>query len=283
MTLWTELLGAEVGFIGTRFRTRALRAGSGPALLLLHGQGGSLENFRRNIPAYARHHRVIAIDALWHGLSEQPPIDDALVPTMLAQLLDVLDSEGIDRCHLEGQSMGGWVATHFALRHPERLHKLVLTTPSMLESPLRAPDEGRLAAQLANQLEILRNPTPKMVRKRMSTLVHDLATIDQEMYDVRQAFLQRPETNAGLQAAITAYLGPAAQALRIGPEELGRLTVPVLLYWGTYNMGGRAAGDSLAAALPAGSAYHCPEVGHWAQFEQADEHNQVVLDFLAAP
>lgn len=280
MTLWTELLGAEIGFIGNRYRTRALRLGEGPTLVLLHGQGGSLENFRRNVDAYARHFRVIAMDLLWHGLSEKPPIDDALVPTMIDQVLDVLDAEGVDRCHLEGQSMGGWVAGHLALRHPDRLDRLVLTTPSMAENPLTAPDEDRLAAQLAGQLEILRNPTPEMVRKRMSNLVHDLSTIDEEMYALRQAMMDRPDTNAGLQAAITAYLGPAAQALKLGPEELGRLTVPTLLYWGSHNMGGRAAGDALAAALPPGSRYHCPDVGHWAQFEQADEHNRVVLEFL---
>ncbi len=283
MTLWTELLGAEVGFIGNRYRTRALRAGSpdGPPLLLLHGQGGSIENFRRNIPAYAERYRVLAIDALWHGLSEKPPIDDALVPTMIEQILDVLDSQGIERCYLEGQSMGGWVATHFALRHPDRLHRLVLTTPSGMESPLTVPDEAKLQTQLQGQLEILRNPTPEMVRKRMSGLVHDIDTIDAEMYEVRQRFMQWPEVNAGLQAAITAYLGPAAQALKIGPDELGALQVPTLLYWGSYNMGGRAAGDALAAALPMGCRYHCAEVGHWAQFEQAEEHNRVVLEFLA--
>ena len=118
MSLWVDLLGSEVGYVGTRFRTRALRAGGGPPLLLMHGSGGSLENFCRNIPAYAQHYRVIAMDTLWHGLSEKPPIDDELVPTVMDQILDVLDSQGVERCRIEGQSMGGWFASHFALRYP---------------------------------------------------------------------------------------------------------------------------------------------------------------------
>lgn len=280
MSLWVDLLGAEVGFVGTRFRTRALRAGSGSPLLLMHGSGGSLENFGRNIPAYAQHYRVVAMDTLWHGLSEKPPIDEALVPTVIEQILDVLDSQEIERCRIEGQSMGGWFAAHFALRHPERVEKLVLTTPSLLENPLTTPDPAKLAAGLERQLEPLRNPTAENVAQRITWLVKDPSVITAEMHALRLAFYSNPEVNAGLRAAATAYNSVAAQSLKLGPDELGRLSMPVLLYWGTHNFGGPAAGKAIAAALPPGSRYHCPDVGHWAQYEQADEHNRVVLDFL---
>ena len=280
MSIWTELLGSEIRFLGTRFRTRALLAGSGEPLLLLHGQGGSLENFRRNIPAYAERYSVIAIDFLWHGLSEKPPLAGALIPRLVEQVIDVMETLAIAPCRVEGQSQGGWVAATLALQRAELVTRLVLTTPTGLEPVLAPSDRTKLDAQLASQLEILGNPTDEAVRRRMSGLVGDQSVIDDETFAVRRWMLNNPVVNAGLQAAITAYLSDANQALRLGPDELGKLSMPTLLYWGSHNMGGRPMGDALAAVIP-GDNYHCPEVGHWAQFEQAEEHNRVVLDFLA--
>ena len=279
MTIWTDLLGSEVRFLGTKFRTRALLAGEGEPLLLLHGQGGSLENFRRNIAAYAEHYRVVAIDFLWHGLSEKPPLDGPLIPRLVEQVRDVVATLGLAPFRLEGQSQGGWVAATLALESPELITKLVLTTPTGLEPVLSPADPAKLSTQLAGQLEILNNPTPEAVRKRMAGLVGDISVIDDEMFELRRWFMTQPHVNAGLQAAITAYLSPANQAMRLGHEQLAKLAMPTLLYWGSHNMGGRPMGDALAAVIPGGN-YHCPDVGHWAQFEAADEHNRVVLDFL---
>jgi pimeloyl-ACP methyl ester carboxylesterase len=280
VTLWTELLGSELRFVGgPGYRTRALFAGEGEPLLLLHGQGGSLENFCRNIPAYARHHRVVAIDFLSHGLSDKPDIDGPLVPVLVDHVLHLMDHLGLPPCPVEGQSQGGWVAATLALAHPERVTKLVLTTPTGLEAEVAPTDEAKLAAQLADNLAILANPGDDAVRRRMARLVSDPALIDEETFTVRRWMMQNPEVNAGLQAASRAYLSPANQALRLGPDELAQLAMPVLLYWGSHNVGGRPAGDALAAALPHWR-YHCAEVGHWAQYERADEHNAVVIDFL---
>ncbi len=278
-TLWTQLLGSEVRFVGTRFRTRALTAGQGEPLLLLHGQGGSLENFRHNIGAYAQHFSVVAIDFLWHGLSEKPDLDGPLIPRLVDQVDDVLDALGIEQFVLEGQSQGGWVAATYALANPNRVRKLVLTTPTGVVPELEPVDPDKLALQLAGQLDVLADPTDDAVKRRMSGLVGDFSVIDAEQIALRSWFMRNPDVNAGMRAAITSYLSPANQALRIGPDQLAQLTMPTLLYWGTHNMGGRAMGDALAAVIP-GNHYHCPDVGHWAQFEQPAEHNRVVLDFL---
>ena len=135
-------------------------------------------------------------------------------------------------------------------------------------------------AKVARSLdEVLDDPTDEAVKRRMSGLVGDFAVIDAEQIALRSWFMRNPQVNAGMRAAITSYLSPENQALRIGPDQLAHLAMPTLLYWGSHNVGGRAMGDALAAAIPGGH-YHCPDVGHWAQFEQPDEHNRVVLDFL---
>lgn len=280
MSIWTDLLGAEIRYVGTKYRTRALTMGDGEPLLLLHGQGGSLENFRRNIPIYARQYRVTAMDFVSHGLSEKPAIPGALVPLLVEQVIDVVETLGLAPFRLEGQSQGGWVAATLALAHPEWITKLVLTTPTGLEGVVTHIDPASLAAQREANLELLRDPNDANVRKRMARLVSDPAVIDDEAFEIRRWMMQNPQVNAGLQAASIAYLSEENWACRLGPDQLARLEVPTLLYWGSHNMGGRPAGDALAAAIP-GVRYHCPDVGHWAQYEQADEHNRVVLDFLA--
>ncbi len=115
---WVDLMGAEVRFIGRRYRTRAILAGEGPPLLLLHGTGGHAENFIRNIMSYAQHFRVCAIDMLWHGYSETGGFEDEVLPKLVDQVLDVAEALGGESIHIEGQSMGGWVAILFALNHP---------------------------------------------------------------------------------------------------------------------------------------------------------------------
>jgi 2-hydroxy-6-oxonona-2,4-dienedioate hydrolase len=115
-----------------------LEAGTGAeALVLMHGTGGHLEAFARNIAAFARHHRAVAFDFAGHGyttLTEQDLEFDAYV----AHLLGLLNALGIERAHLNGESLGGGVAVKFAAEHPERIGKLVLNTPGGLPATPQA-------------------------------------------------------------------------------------------------------------------------------------------------
>ena len=71
---------------------------------------------------------AIAIDFIWHGFSSKPPIVASMVPHYGRQVLDLMDSMGVERAHLEGESLGGWVALWLSLNHPDRLKKVVLNT-----------------------------------------------------------------------------------------------------------------------------------------------------------
>src|SRR5574337_1389889 len=138
-TYWVDLLPAQVRLIQGRYRTRIVEAGEGPALILLHGTGGHLENYARNIMPLAAHFHVIAMDFLWHGRSQTEISDAGVIPSLVDQVADVMEVLGLEQAHLAGQSMGGWVAMQFALRHPERVRRLVLTTTMGY-----APDEGAI-------------------------------------------------------------------------------------------------------------------------------------------
>ena len=107
---------------------RAYRiAGSGPAVLLIHGIGDSSATWADLIPGLARNHTVIAPDLLGHGASDKPRADYSVAAYAngMRDLLGVLD---IERATLIGHSLGGGVAMQFAYQFPERTERLVLVS-----------------------------------------------------------------------------------------------------------------------------------------------------------
>jgi 2-hydroxy-6-oxonona-2,4-dienedioate hydrolase len=284
-SLWVRSLGWEMGLGGKRYRSRTLRAGSGAhTVVMLHGQGGHLENFSRTVPAFETQYRVLAYDMLWHGLGAQPPFDERLIPAFVDQLVDMLDAEGLERFTLLAQSLGGWVGAAFAAQYPQRVDAIVLVTPMGLGTPERAmPDPERRASTLEAMRDALGDPTPAGVRRRMERLVIDPRELDDEVIAVRTALYQRPDVNASLRRVAEAYLGAggSAEAFTVGPRMLARITSPALVYWGSANAQPPEAGREIQAALGDPAAeFHCAEAGHWAHYERSAEFNRVALDFL---
>src|SRR6187399_857444 len=114
-----------------QFRTihgyrRAFRvAGSGPAILLIHGIGDNSTTWHTVQSMLARRYTVIAPDLLGHGQSDKPRADYSVAAYAngMRDLLSVLD---IDRVTVVGHSLGGGVAMQFAYQFPERCERLVL-------------------------------------------------------------------------------------------------------------------------------------------------------------
>ncbi|WTX99029.1 alpha/beta hydrolase [Streptomyces sp. NBC_01420] len=107
---------------------RAYRiAGHGPAILLIHGIGGSSATWEHLIPVLARTHTVIAPDLLGHGASDKPRADYS-VAAYANGIRDLLGVLGIDHATLIGHSLGGGVAMQFAYQFPEHTERLILVS-----------------------------------------------------------------------------------------------------------------------------------------------------------
>jgi 2-hydroxy-6-oxonona-2,4-dienedioate hydrolase len=281
---WVDLLQAQVRIIQGRYRTRIVESGQGPALLLLHGTGGHLENYARNIAALAGHFHVVALDFLWHGRSQTEGFVPEIIPQLASQVSDVMDVLKIDKAHVEGQSLGGWVAMHFALNQPARVNRLVLTTTMGY-----SPDAGAIpgygepdwASNLASSIEVLRHPTYENVRTRMARILADPARLTDEAIRVRQALYQQPELSTVQQQFITEYLaGDPIRRHTVTDAMARHIEQPTLVYWGDKNRTPPALGQRLAQQVRRGSFHCAADTGHWAQFESAEEHNRVVSAFL---
>lgn len=110
---------------------RYLDAGSGSAVLLLHGLGGYADKWRRVIDKLSNSHRVIAPDMIGYGLSDKPVAD--YTPRFFVEFLErFIDATGLERPHIVGASLGGQVAAMFAAIHQECVSRLVLVSPAGL-------------------------------------------------------------------------------------------------------------------------------------------------------
>ncbi|HUM93207.1 MAG TPA: alpha/beta hydrolase [Candidatus Competibacter sp.] len=102
-----------------------IESGQGEPVVLLHSGGMSGQEWKPQIPLFARHFRVIAPDHLGHGGS--PMVAEKLtVGDMGRAVLELLDDLRVGQAHLVGSSLGGAVALWLTLYHPQRVSKLVL-------------------------------------------------------------------------------------------------------------------------------------------------------------
>ena len=110
-------------------RIHYLDQGEGPPVLLIHGAFGSGFTFLQNTFAasLAPGHRLIAPDSLAHGGSSSPVEQERYgARARAAHLEAVLDTLEIERAHVVGYSMGGWMASALAAFHPERIASLAI-------------------------------------------------------------------------------------------------------------------------------------------------------------
>lgn len=100
-------------------------AGSGPAVLLVNGQGMTLAGWWRTVAVLSRSFRVLSFDHRDMGRSSRTPWP-YLIAQMAGDAMAVLDAAGVDEAHVYGISLGGMVAQEVALRYPRRVGALVL-------------------------------------------------------------------------------------------------------------------------------------------------------------
>jgi pimeloyl-ACP methyl ester carboxylesterase len=288
-SIWVELMGAQVRYGGTRYRTRVIEAGEGPPLVLIHGVGGHAEAWSRNVLRLARHFRVMAIDLLWHGYSAKPPyVDGEDIPAYADQVVDLLETEGLERTHLEGESLGGWIGLWMAVTMPDRLDRLVLnTTAGVRFAPGVVPErpkEGR-EALAARSLQAISSPTPETIRKRLEWLMASPDRVTDELVDTRLKLYSDPRVQASLRSVFqNAFGGVGAPRKLIPQERLAEIRTPTLVLWSDKNPGhGPEVGRHIADRIPGARFAVMEDAAHWPQWEHPEVHDRIVTEFLLSP
>ena len=134
------------------------RAGSGPALVLVHGSWGSHRNWDPVVPALARRHEVIAYDRRGHSDSERPD-GQGSVGEDAADLAALIEHLGLALAWIAGNSFGATIALHLAAARPELVRGLIAHEPPLFsllaDDPATAPllaESGRRIAAVADRI-----------------------------------------------------------------------------------------------------------------------------------
>jgi pimeloyl-ACP methyl ester carboxylesterase len=248
--------------------------GQGPPLVLIHGLGGSICNFRYNIPVLSQHLRVVAPDLKGFGYSERPAAGD-YSPTAQARLVaELMDRLGIPRAAVLGHSMGGAIALRLAATWPEKVDRLILVGS--------APPDRMVPRFVAGP------PLPSFLRLGTALVLHQPRlreiVLRQGFYD--PAFLTPEMVEefrhiARIRGSTSAIASVLRDAAREEPIDLSRVSQPVLLLWGRHDRWpGLRLARWLTDQIPDARLKVIERARHMVLEERAEEANEAILSFL---
>ncbi|MBU6269507.1 MAG: alpha/beta fold hydrolase, partial [Sphingomonadales bacterium] len=200
-------------------------AGSGPAVVFLHGSGpgaSGASNFRQNIAAFvAAGYRVVLPDLIGYGASSKPEGIDYTLQLFTDTVHDALRQHGVERAHLVGNSLGGGIAIQMTLDHAGFADRLVLMAPGCVEEQA---DYFHMPG-IAKMVSGFGGPDFNLAEQKrlVSNLVHPdfVARIPDALVEERFA-VARTQPKDVLARMRTPNLAP----------RLGELAVPILVLWG---------------------------------------------------
>lgn len=235
---------------------RFLKQGEGEPLVLLHGFGGDMNNWLFSIPALAERHTVYALDLPGHGGSSKA-VGDPSVAGLAAAVEQFLDSQGLERAHLAGHSLGGAVAASVA---PERLASLTLIAPAGLGSDVnREYVDGFVEASGRRDLKPV-----------LQLLFADESLVTRQLVDD----VLKYKRIDGVQDALRAIAADALASADVR-ERVAALDAPVLVLWG--------AQDRIVPLPDGADARVLDGAGHSPHMEAAGEVNRAMEEFLTSP
>lgn len=263
--------------IRSGLRVRLLEAGSpsGEPVILVHGWGACVYTFRHTVAALARAaRRVLALDLRGHGLSDKPVgAGEYTLDAILHDLGDFFPAVGIDRADLIGHSLGGAVALHFALAHPDRIRRLVLAAPVGLTS-IRLPTLGHLLTPRFTD-RFARYLTPRWLTNLLlrSTYGTPSRVTDREV-DEYWAPSQFPNYYRAARALLEEF-----DWRPIAAERLSSMRCRTLVILSTADRLIRDA-ETPATAIRQAAVVSLDGAGHLGIEECAEEFNKLTLAFL---
>jgi pimeloyl-ACP methyl ester carboxylesterase len=223
--------------------------GEGEPLLLLHGGLGNTEYFGNQVPDFAKHFKVIAVDSRGHGRSSRnaDPYSYRLMASDVVALMDYLK---IAKASIVGWSDGGIIGIDIALHNPERLNRVFAFGANTNVQGLK-PD-------------IDKNPTFAKYIERTGKDYERLSKTPKDFENFVNQIAQMWATQPDYK-----------------PEELAKITTPIAIADGEHDEAIKQEHDvEMAKAIPGAKLVILPGVSHFAMLQNPALFNQAALDFL---
>jgi pimeloyl-ACP methyl ester carboxylesterase len=260
---------------GVHFHYRDQGNRNGPTLLLVHGFGVSLETWEPWVARLGGKYRLVSVDWPGHGLTRAPD-DYPPSSTNTAELIEQFARRiGLGRVTLVGNSKGGEIAWVLALRHPERVERLVLVDASGWEWRRQPPSDNPLLAFADSPVGayLLRGLDKSSIMRRL------LAAAYADPRRATAAIVRRDielSRAPGHRAILDrTFIEGLRGRLRDGwatPEKLAAVHAPTVILWGDHDrLVDPTDGPKFAQAIRGSQLIVYQNVGHVPMEEAADK------------
>ncbi len=246
--------------------------GEGPAIVFLHGTTGDSSSYwAKQVPFFSQEFKVITVDLQGHGKSKLVNTGEGYLEGCASDVSRILDELNIARAHIVGLSKGGLVAQHFALKHPERLRRLVLADTS----------SGIRMERLRRFLEdVLIKTAERSGMEHVFDLnllwAHSGKYIEENKDDIalaREQFAKTPVeeyTAVMKETTVTDITG-----------QLPKIGAPTLVTWGSEDIEiPRFCSEILAKNIPNAMLVVIEGAGHKSCIDRPEDFNKIVYTFL---
>ncbi|MCB9420292.1 MAG: alpha/beta hydrolase [Ardenticatenaceae bacterium] len=250
--------------------------GSGDPLVLICGLGYDMWQWHKMVPGLAEQFQVITFDNRGVGQTDKPagPYSAALLAADTAALLEALN---IEKAHIMGHSMGGFIAQEMALSYPEMVDKLILASTNF-GGPHHLPITPEAMAVLSDMTS---DPVTRFKNGLAVSTAPGWSENNAAMIEEWLAWrVANPVDPAPYQAQMAIGLSLLAEDACFEPR-LANVHAETLILFGEHDKvvpPGNA--DLLAAKIPSSTIHLLPNAGHFFPIEVPEAANEAIIEFL---
>jgi len=272
----SENTNPEIGrsIVAAGITTNYHDVGSGSPVLLIHGSGPGVSawaNWRLTIPKLANRFRVLAPDMVGFGFTERPSGIQYNMETWVGHALGFLDALGLEKVDVVGNSFGGALALALAIRHPQRVRRLVLMGAAGVPFQLTPGLDAVWGYQ----------PSVEAMRKLLDIFAYDRRLVNDELAELRYRASIRPGVQEAFAAMFPAPRQRWIDALASPEEKIRALPHEVLVVHGREDRVIPLSNSiTLATWIHRSQLHVFGRCGHWTQIEHADRFARLVADFF---
>ena len=221
--------------------------GEGAPLLLIHGNGASISTFVKQIPFFSKKYKVIVADSRNHGKSTDK-LDSLSYEMMADDYAALLSQMKIDSAYVLGWSDGGVNGLLLAIRHPEKVKKLVITGANL------QPDSSAVS--------------PDVLKRVTKT------------YNMFEKMFSAKEAKTPLDSIVYKYIRLLVEQPNIAVEELHKISIPTLVVGGDHDVIKPDHTLKIFKNIPNAYLWILPNSGHYTLVTHTDEFNRIANDFF---
>ena len=257
-------------------RTHFVERGQGKPVILIHGFNLDLHTWTKNLDQLAARFRVYAPDLWGQGYSTRQPLQYGY-DLFEEQVLLFMETLDIEKASLVGHSMGGGTAIVFALRNPEQVEKLILVDSTGI--PTTLPFRSKVFRLKGIAEFLLSLPTDRIRRMNLLDIwIHDRHSLTADIY---REFTHYQKIVGTTEALLSILRADFFNTLEAEIRDLGKLGIPTLIVWGREDVSLPVHNAKEMHRLIPGSRLELLDrAGHLANFDRADEFNQLAIEFL---